>query len=91
MKNIKDKTNQARKDYYVNHIEELKEYINNNKTYESPQDKPVYNIDNAFTPAFLDFFCRKYGISHYANDIKKTCFIKYVHKNQIIGHCAIML
>jgi hypothetical protein len=68
--------------YYVDEIKYLKEYINNIKTYESPQDKPVYNIDNAFTPAFIDFFCRKYGISHYAYDINKTCFMKYVHKNQ---------
>ena len=36
-----------------------------------PKKKPVYNIDNAFTPAFIDFFCRKYGISHYAYDINK--------------------
>ena len=44
--------------------------------------KPVYNIDNAFTPNFIDYFCRKFGISHYAYDINKTCFMKYVHKNQ---------
>jgi hypothetical protein len=68
--------------YYNNEIGYLKQVINNIKTYESPQDKPVYNIENAFTPAFIDFFCRKYGISHYAYDINKTCFMKYVHKNQ---------
>jgi hypothetical protein len=68
--------------YYIDNIEELKEYINNVKPYKSPQNKPVYNIDNAFTPAFIDFFCRKYSISHYAYDIDKTCFMKYVHKNQ---------
>jgi hypothetical protein len=56
-KKLKDKTIQARKDYYINHIKELKEYINNMKTYESPQDLTVYNIDNAFTPAFIDFLC----------------------------------
>jgi hypothetical protein len=61
----------GRKNYYINHIEELKEYVNNIKTYKPPQDKPVYNIDNAFTSAFIDFFCRKYGISHYAYDIIK--------------------
>ena len=60
----------------------MKDYINNIKEYESTQNKPVYNIDNAFTPAFIDFFCKKYGISHYAYDINKTCFMKYVHKNQ---------
>jgi hypothetical protein len=42
----------------------------------------VYDIKNSFTPAFIDFFCRKYGISHYAYDINKKCFMKYVHKNQ---------
>jgi len=52
------------------------------KTYVSPDDKPVYNIDNAFTPAFIDYFCKTYGISHYAYDINKVCFMKYVHKNQ---------
>ena len=67
---------------YIDEIKDLKEYINNVKTYESTQNKPVYNTDNAFTPAFIDFFCRKYGISHYAYDINKTCFMKYVHKNQ---------
>ena len=86
------KINEERiKTYYIDNIEELKEYIDNIKTYESPQKKPVYNIDNAFTPAFIDFFCRKYGISHYAYDINKTCFMQYVHKNQITGHCVIML
>ena len=62
-KKLKDKTIQARKDYYINHIEELKEYINNIKTYESPQNKPVYNIDNAFTPEFIDFFVEN-TVSH---------------------------
>ena len=44
--------------YYNDEIEELKEYINNIKTYKSPQKKPVYNIENAFTPAFIEFFCK---------------------------------
>ncbi len=52
------------------------------KTYVSPDKKPVYNIDNAFTPAFIDYFCKTYGISHYIYDINKVCFMKYVHKNQ---------
>ncbi len=51
------------------------------KTTESTLDKPVYNNDNACTPAFIDFFF-KYGISHYAFDINITCFMKHVHKNQ---------
>ena len=73
---------QRTKDYYIDEINDLKEYIDNIKTYESPNKKPVYNIDNAFTPAFIDYFCKEYGISHYAYDINKTCFMKYVHKNQ---------
>ena len=36
--------------YYIDEIKDLNEYIDNIKTYESPQKKPVYNIDNAFTP-----------------------------------------
>jgi hypothetical protein len=40
-----------------------------------------YNIDESFTPAFVDWFCRKFGISHYAFDIHKQCFMKYVHKS----------
>ncbi len=24
--------------------------------------KPKYNIDNAFTPAFVDYFCKHFGI-----------------------------
>ncbi len=62
--------------YYVDEINYLKEYINTIKSYES-NDKPVYDITNAFTPAFIDFFCRKFGISHYAYDIHKNCFVKY--------------
>ena len=37
------KVNEERiKTYYIDNIEELKEYINNIKTYKSPQNKPVY-------------------------------------------------
>ena len=52
--------------YYIDNIEELKEYINNIKTYKPPQNKPVYNIDNAFTPAFIDSFVENtaYHIMH---------------------------
>ena len=36
------KINEERiKTYYIDNIEELKEYINNIKTYKSPQSKPV--------------------------------------------------
>ncbi len=69
-------------EYYIDEIKELKEYIDYIKSYVSSSDKPVYNIDNAFTPAFIDYFCKKFGISHYAYDINKVCFMKYVHKNQ---------
>ena len=79
---INEEAFKAKQDHYIDEINDLKEYINNIKTYESPNKKPVYNIDNAFTPAFIDFFCKTYGISHYAFDINKTCFMKYVHKNQ---------
>ena len=71
--------------YYFDEIKHLKELINHIETYKSPlkkQDKPVYNIENAFTPAFIEFFRKTYGISHYACDIYRTCFMKYVHKNQ---------
>ena len=64
-------------EYYINEINYLKELINDLNKY-----KRVYDIQNSFTPAFIDFFCRKYGISHYAFNINKQCFIKYVHKNQ---------
>jgi hypothetical protein len=59
-----------------------KEYVNNIRTYWSPaqQDKPLYNIDNAFTPALFDFFCElnKVGfqgieIVFLSVDIKTTC------------------
>ena len=70
--------------HYMDKIKSSKELIEHIKTYESPDknDKPVYDILNSFTPAFIDFFCRKYGISHYAYDMNKVCFMKYVHKNQ---------
>ena len=58
--------------YYSHKIKDLKEQIEHIKTYVSPTtNKPVYNMDNAFTPAFIDYFCKKYGISHYAYDINK--------------------
>ena len=31
--------------------------------YVSPDDKPVYNIDNALTPAFIDVFLKNM-VSH---------------------------
>ena len=49
---------QRTKDYYIDEINDLKEYIDNIKTYESPNKKPVYNIDNAFTPALLITFVK---------------------------------
>ncbi len=73
--------------YYNDEIEELKKQINHFSTYKSRQNKPVNNIENAFTPAFIDFFCKQYGTSHYAYDIYKTCFMKYVHKNK--NHSAL--
>jgi hypothetical protein len=51
-------------EYYIHEIRDLKEYINNIEIYESPQNKPVYNVDNAFTAALIDFFCRKDTVSH---------------------------
>ncbi len=56
--------------YYIDNIAKLKEQINNIRTH-APNTKPVYNIHNPFTPAFLISFVKKYGISHYACDIKK--------------------
>ena len=82
LKQYEEEYNKTQHEYYIDEIEELKQLINNIKSYESPQDKPVYNIENAFTPAFIEFFCKTYGISHYAFDINRTCFMKYVHKNQ---------
>jgi 5-methylcytosine-specific restriction endonuclease McrA len=58
--------------YFDDEIERLEEIINDND----------YDISNAFTPAFIEYFCQRFGISHYAFDINKTCFMKYVHKNQ---------
>ena len=78
-------------EFYIDQINNLNELIEHIKTYVSPNDKPVYNIDKAFTPAFIDYFCKTYGISHYAYDINKVCFMKYVHKNQITGRCVITL
>ena len=82
LKQYEEEYNETQHEYYIDEIKDLKELINHIKTYKPQQNKPVYNIDNAFTPAFIDFFCKKYGISHYAYDINKTCFMKYVHKNQ---------
>jgi hypothetical protein len=82
LKQYEEEYKNTQHEYYIDKINDLKEYIDSIKTYIPPNAKPVYDIDNAFTPAFIDFFCKKYGISHYAFDINKTCFMKYVHKNQ---------
>ncbi len=60
--------------------------INHIKTTESTQDKPVCKIDHACTPAFINFFL-KYGISHYAFDLNRTCFMKHVHKKKSKSSC----
>ena len=82
LKKYEDEYKRTQHEYYIDEINKLKELIEHIKTYVSPDAKPVYNIDNAFTPAFIDYFCKTYGISHYAYDINKVCFMKYVHKNQ---------
>ena len=84
LKKYEDAYKRTQHEYYIDEINKLKELIEHIKTYESPDknDKPVYDIKNSFTPAFIDFFCRKYGISHYAYDMNQKCFMKYVHKNQ---------
>jgi hypothetical protein len=82
LKQYEKEYNESHHEYYIDEIEYLKQLLDNIKSYESPQSKPVYNIKNALTPAFIEFFCKKYGISHYAFDINRTCFMKYVHKNQ---------
>jgi len=83
LKHYEDEYKRTQHEYYIDKINHVKSLIDHIKTYKSPTtNKFVYNIDNAFTPAFIDFFCKKYGISHYAYDINKVCFMKYVHKNQ---------
>ncbi len=49
---------QRTKDYYIDEINDLKEQIHSMKTYESPNKKYVYNIDNVFTPALLITFVK---------------------------------
>ncbi len=75
-------TKNTQHEYYIDEINQLKESIEHIKTYVSPDKKPVYNIENAFYPCFIDYCCNIYGISHYAYDIIKVCFVKYDHKNQ---------
>ena len=82
LKECEEEYNIHQHPYYIDEINTLKDKINNCKIDDTPSKKPVYNINNSFTPAFIDFFCKKYGISHYAYDINKVCFMKYVHKNQ---------
>ena len=82
LKECEEEYNIHQHPYYIDEINTLKDKINNCKIDDTPSKKPTYNINNAFTPAFIDFFCKKYGISHYAYDINKVCFMKYVHKNQ---------
>ncbi len=52
-------------EYCIDEIKELKESVSieNTNTDVPHQDKPVNDIDDAFTTDLIDFFCRKYGIS----------------------------
>ena len=70
---------QQKQQYYIDEINDLKELIEN---IDEQEEEDVYNIEDSFTPAFIEFFCRKYGISHYAYDIHNKCFMKYVHTNR---------
>ncbi len=60
----------------------MKEYINNIEIYESPQNKPVYNVDNAFTAALIDFFCRKDTVSHIVlmTSVKRVLWSMFIEK-----------
>ena len=60
----------------MNDLKELIEHIG------QQEDEEVYKIEESFTPAFIEFFCKKYGISHYAYDIHNKCFMKYAHKSR---------
>ena len=71
LKKCEEEYNIHQHPYYIHEINTLKEKINNCKTDDTPSKKPTYDINNAFTPAFIDFFCKKFGISHYADDINK--------------------
>ncbi len=48
--------------------------IENIKSYECHKIEQVNNIDNAFRPALIEFFCKKYGNSHYEYDINKLVY-----------------
>ena len=53
--------------YYIDEIEYLKQVKDHVKTFESTQNKLVYNIENAFTPAFIDIYrniCNDYDLLH---------------------------
>ncbi len=52
-KHYEEEYDKSKLDYYIDEINELKELIIHIKTYVSPTKKPVYNIDNAFTPDFI--------------------------------------
>ena len=52
------------------------------KRDDNDYDVDGYNIKDAFTPKFVDYFCRHYDISHYVYDINDKCFMKYVSKSR---------
>ena len=64
-------------------IDKIKAQMENEKTnFMHQYNNNTYNIKNAFTPKFVDYFCRHYDISHYVYDINDKCFMKYVSKNR---------
>ena len=60
-------------EYYIDEIQELKEYIDYMKSYVSTSEKPVYNNDNALRRFLLNSF-----VISSASHIMHMIFIKYV-------------
>ncbi len=75
-KKIKEQKIQDKKNYLIDEINKSKELIEHIKTYVSPNNKPLYNIDNAFTPAL------------YTRYSKKDVFICYIYTCHTVPYIA---
>ncbi len=62
-----------KQEYCIDEIDDLKESINNIQICGSP-NKNLNIILNLIYTCFIEFFCKEYGILHYAFDINNTFY-----------------
>ena len=73
-----------------NYIDEYKDYLQDTGTCVVDNFIVMYGEDLKLTrsPRCVNNICEKFDISHYAFDVKKTCFIQNISKNRNHKSCT---